>query len=146
MTGIVSRVVVGIVGLPVVLALVWAGGWWLFGLLAFAAVVAVHEFVTVARPLRPLGPAAYLGVALGLSGWPLAPACERDLDLEIRQAVLPAVVVTVAAAAGALSESMLNRDMQVKDTGALLGGHGGVLARIDSLLFAAPAAYYLVLG
>ena len=53
MTGIVSRVVVGVVGLPVVLALVWGGGWWLFGLLAFAAVVAVHEFVTVARPLRP---------------------------------------------------------------------------------------------
>src|SRR4051812_18825628 len=68
MTGIVSRVVVGVVGLPVVLALAWGGGWWLFGLLAFAAVVAVHEFVTVARPLRPLGPAAYLGVALALSG------------------------------------------------------------------------------
>src|SRR6266446_5552069 len=68
MTGIVSRVVVGVVGLPVVLGLVWLGGWWLFGLLAFAAVVAVHEFVTVARPLRPLGPAAYLGIALALSG------------------------------------------------------------------------------
>src|ERR1700693_3388249 len=68
MTGIVSRIVVGVVGLPVVLGLVWLGGWWLFGLLAFAAVVAVHEFVTVARPLRPLGPAAYLGVALALSG------------------------------------------------------------------------------
>src|SRR5436853_314842 len=61
MTGIVSRVVVGVVGLPVVLALVWGGGWWLFGLLAFAAVVAVHEFVTVARTLRTLGPAAQDG-------------------------------------------------------------------------------------
>ena len=57
MTGIVSRIVVGVVGLPVVLGLVWLGGWWLFGLLAFAAVVAVHEFVTMARPLRPLAPA-----------------------------------------------------------------------------------------
>src|SRR6202162_5673728 len=68
MTGIVSRIVVGVVGLPVVLGLVWLGGWWVFGLVAFAAVVAVHEFVTVARPPRPLGPAAHLGVALALSG------------------------------------------------------------------------------
>jgi phosphatidate cytidylyltransferase len=41
---------------------------------------------------------------------------------------------------------MLKRDMQVKDTGRLLGGHGGVLDRIDALLFASAAAFYLVLG
>jgi phosphatidate cytidylyltransferase len=41
---------------------------------------------------------------------------------------------------------MLKRDMEVKDTGHLLGGHGGVLDRVDSLLFAGAAAYYLVLG
>src|SRR5262252_3255969 len=64
----ISRVLVAVVGLPVVLGLVWLGGWWLFGLLALAGAVAVHEFVTMARPLRPLAPAAYLGTVLALLG------------------------------------------------------------------------------
>jgi len=70
------------------------------------------------------------------------------LFVEPRQLVrlnLGALVV-LAAAAGDLFESMLKRDMQVKDTGHLLGGHGGVLDRIDALLFASAAAFYLVLG
>ncbi|MDX6485516.1 MAG: hypothetical protein QOF43_669, partial [Gaiellaceae bacterium] len=58
MSGIVSRVLVALLGLPLVLGMVWLGGWWLFALVAVAAFVAVHEFVTMARPLRPLTPAA----------------------------------------------------------------------------------------
>ena len=62
------------------------------------------------------------------------------------QAVVLGLVVVLASAAGDLFESMLKRDMEVKDTGRLLGGHGGMLDRVDALLFAAPAAFYLVLG
>ena len=66
MSSLASRVAVAVVGLPVVLGAVWAGGWWLFALVTVAALVAVHEFVQMARPLRPLAPAAYVGVVLGL--------------------------------------------------------------------------------
>src|SRR4051812_49707485 len=63
-----SRIMVALVGLPLVLLLVWGGRWWLFGLVTVAALVGVHEFVTMARPLRPLAPAAYIGVVLALVG------------------------------------------------------------------------------
>jgi phosphatidate cytidylyltransferase len=263
MNNFISRVLVGIIGLPVVLGLVWLGGWWLAALVLLASLVAVHEFVTVSRPLRPLAPALYLGVTLSLvlaqtsgtawmlggmlatfvfafaasalaktrapstvaiaatvlgAGWigfglghllllrdvhqhgrllafavlltvwaadtfayfggrllgrhKLAPSLSpgktwegfvigslagvfvsfvalydtRHTYLSIWQAVVLGIVVVLASVAGDLFESMLKRDMQVKDTGRLLGGHGGILDRVDALLFAGPAAYYLVLG
>ena len=59
-------------------------------------------------------------------------------------ALLLGLAVAVAAPLGDLFESGLKRDMQVKDTGKILGGHGGVLDRVDSILFAIPVAYYVV--
>jgi phosphatidate cytidylyltransferase len=50
-------------------------------------------------------------------------------------------VICAAAFAGDLFESLIKRDVGVKDSGRLLGAHGGVLDRFDALLFSAPAAY-----
>ncbi|MEX1006208.1 MAG: phosphatidate cytidylyltransferase [Acidimicrobiia bacterium] len=60
--------------------------------------------------------------------------------------LLLGVVVAIFAPLGDLCESMLKRDLGLKDLGTLLPGHGGALDRFDAMLFCLPAVYYLVLA
>jgi phosphatidate cytidylyltransferase len=61
-------------------------------------------------------------------------------------ALLMGALVALAAPVGDLFESMIKRDLEVKDTGRLFGAHGGVLDRLDAVLFTIPVAYYAAVG
>ena len=254
-----SRILVAAAGLPLVIGMVWLGGWWLFALLLAVALVALHELYTMTRSLRPLVLAGYTGAVLALlgaelggigwmlggfmttfalafvlkgmaetrmpttvsigttvlgAGWiglglahlillraipvhaqlaaltvilavfasdtaayatgrllgrhKLAPltspkktwegfiggaivailvpffAMYKEHFLSVPRSLVLGVVIAIASPLGDLFESALKRDMQVKDAGTLLAGHGGVLDRIDAPLFAVVAAFYLL--
>lgn len=55
------------------------------------------------------------------------------------------IVISAMAPLGDLTESMFKRNLDVKDFGAIIRGHGGVLDRFDGFLFTLPAVYYLML-
>jgi phosphatidate cytidylyltransferase len=65
--------------------------------------------------------------------------------LTLYQAILLGLVISVLGQFSDLVESLIKRDGNVKDSGKIIPGHGGVFDRFDSYLFAAPAVYYVLI-
>lgn len=82
------------------------------------------------------GIATTTGLAVLLSGW-LTP-------FDLREAVIMGVVLGLGGFLGDVVISAVKRDLGIKDTGALLPGHGGILDRIDSLTYTAPLFFHYV--
>jgi phosphatidate cytidylyltransferase len=107
-------------------------------------------FVGNAAGRRKLAPAispgkTMEGAAGGLAGGIAAAVVVRSLGLPfvpLRHALLLGLAVAALGIAGDLVESLLKRWAGVKDSGVLFPGHGGMLDRLDSILFGAPVLYY----
>ena len=84
-----------------------------------------------------LGPVVFMAITFLFMGW------FHPLSLEWTLALT--VLIIIPAQAGDLVESALKRKLEVKDSGNLIPGHGGILDRFDSMLLAAPVAYYFLL-
>ena len=85
------------------------------------------------------------GVAGGLVGNVVATLIAHFTffpELPLVHAVPLALVMGVLGITGDLCESMIKRGAKAKDAGALIPGHGGLLDRLDSMLFNAPVIYY----
>lgn len=70
-------------------------------------------------------------------------ADRSDTWTSLKHLILLAIVISVMAPMGDLVESMFKRNLDVKDFGSIVKGHGGILDRFDGFLFVLPAVYYL---
>ena len=62
---------------------------------------------------------------------------------DISHYIIYGIVMSIVGLLGDLAESLIKRDVEVKDSGFIMPGHGGILDRIDSLLFTVPVSYYI---
>ncbi len=99
-----------------------------------------HKLSPVISPKKSVEGAIYGGISAILVGLLIG----KLIGISLYHSFVLALIVTVMAQLGDLSESLIKRDAGVKDSGTSLPGHGGFLDRADSYLFSVPVAYYYI--
>ncbi len=100
-----------------------------------------HKFCSVSPKKSMEGAAAGFIGAVAVTAWIAA----SGMHYPWTEAIILGLGVGIFAPLGDLIESILKRSFAIKDSGKLFPGHGGVLDRFDSLLFAVPVIYYLLI-
>ena len=102
-----------------------------------------HRLYPLVSPKKSIEGA--LGGLVGSIGGTLLAKFTFFPQLTLGDALITAAVIGILGQTGDLFESLLKRSFGVKDSGSCIPGHGGVLDRLDSIIFAAPAMYYYVI-
>ena len=126
-----ARLILTLVGIT------WAGETAAYG---FGSMIGRHKLAPAISPGKTLeGAAAQIAVsvlaALLLAAWFLP-------EWTVARAIGAGALLSVVGQVGDLAESVIKRSVGVKDTSGLIPGHGGILDRVDSLLFNVPAFFY----
>jgi phosphatidate cytidylyltransferase len=109
---------------------------------ATGSLIGRHLMVPVISPKKTWEGFAGSALACAAAGAIMLPLL---LHGAVWQGLLVGVAALLAATLGDLTESMIKRDLEIKDMGTVLPGHGGVLDRLDSLALAAPVVWLLLL-
>jgi phosphatidate cytidylyltransferase len=130
-----------------------AGRWWLvvtvLGVWAYdTGAYFVGRIIGGPRFLTAISPSKTWAGAIGgvVAATAVAAILLWALGRGPAEALVLGPLIAIAAQAGDLAESMLKRAAGAKDSGRLFPGHGGILDRVDSLLFAGPVVYLYVLA
>lgn len=99
-----------------------------------------HRLYPLVSPKKSIEGA--VGGLLGSLGGTLLAKYTFFTQLSFFDVITTAIFIGIVGQAGDLFESLLKRSFGVKDSGTIIPGHGGVLDRMDSILFAAPVTYY----
>ena len=102
-----------------------------------------HRLYPLVSPKKSIEGA--LGGLFGSIGGTLLARFTFFPQLSLFDAIATALFIGMLGQTGDLFESLLKRSFGVKDSGNSIPGHGGVLDRLDSIIFAAPAMYYYVI-
>jgi phosphatidate cytidylyltransferase len=110
---------------------------------AFGKALGEHKLAKNVSPKKTLE-GTIAGIVFGVLA---AVICRRTFMssfLTLQNAVILGLVIAVTGQFSDLAESLIKRDGNVKDSGKIVPGHGGVFDRFDSYLFASPAVYYIL--